>query len=113
MLNLRKLAANFSFLVFGEIISKIFTFVAFALLARSFGPQKFGHLEFVLAVIVFATLFTDFGANPLGSRDVAKASDKIGQITASIVIMRMILALMTYCLVYGFILVFLEGKPHV
>jgi O-antigen/teichoic acid export membrane protein len=112
MFDFRKLATNFSFLVFGEVISKIFTFAAFAFLARTFGPEKFGHLEFVLALMIFATLLTDFGANPLGSREVAKASVGIGRIVTSIIVMRMILAIVTYCLLAGFIQLFFRDESH-
>jgi O-antigen/teichoic acid export membrane protein len=112
MFDFRKLAANFSFLVVGEIISKIFTFAAFAFLARTFGPLQFGHLEFVLAVMIFATLLVDFGANPLGSREVAQARERIGEIVASLVGMRAILSFLTYGLLFGFALIFLNDKPQ-
>jgi O-antigen/teichoic acid export membrane protein len=112
MFDFRKLAANFSFLVFGETISKILTFAAFALLARSFGPEEFGHLEFVLAVMIFGTLLVDFGANPLGSREVAKAPGRLGEIVASIVGMRVMLSVVTYGLLFGFTLIFLRDKPQ-
>ena len=112
MLDFHKLAANFSFLVFGEAISKVFTFIAFAFLARTFGPLEFGHLEFVLALMIFATLLVDFGANPLGSREVAKAPYKIGEIVANIFCMRLILAVIAYCLLFGFMLIFLWDKPQ-
>ncbi len=112
MLDFRKLAANFSFLVLGEAISKVFTFIAFAFLARTFGPKEFGYLEFVLAVIMFATLLTDFGANPLGSREVAKAREKLDKIITSIVSMRVIFFISTYCLLFVFAMIFLRDKPQ-
>jgi O-antigen/teichoic acid export membrane protein len=112
MLDFQKLATNFSFLVFGEAISKIFTFIAFAYLARTFGPLEFGHLEFVLAVMIFATLLVDFGSNPLGSREIAKTPYKIGEIVASIIGMRIILAVIAFCLLFVFMLIFLWGKPQ-
>jgi O-antigen/teichoic acid export membrane protein len=112
MFDSHKLLANLSFLVLGETISKILTFAAFVFLARAFGPLEFGHLEFVLAVMIFATLFVDFGANPLGSREVAKAPYKVGEIVANIVGMRIILAVVAYCLLFGFMLIFLWDKPQ-
>lgn len=112
MFDFRKLATNFSFLVLGEAVSKIFAFAAFVFLARTFGPREFGHLEFVLAVIIFATLLTDFGANPLGSREVAKAREKLNKIITSIVSMRIILFISTYCLLFVFALIFLRDKPQ-
>jgi O-antigen/teichoic acid export membrane protein len=112
MFDFRRLVTNFSFLVLGEVVSKIFTFAAFAFLARTFGPEKFGLLEFVLALMIFATLLSDFGANPLGSREVAKALDRIGEIVASIVMMRAILAIATYCLLVGFMLLFFGDQSQ-
>jgi len=111
-IDFRKLAENFSFLVIGEVISKIFTFAAFAFLARAFGPIEFGHLEFVLAVMIFAMLFVDFGANPYGSREIAKAQQRIGEIVASLVGMRAILVIIAYGLLYGFSLFFFSHSPQ-
>lgn len=112
MLNFRKLATNFSFLLLGEAVSKILALAAFVFLARTFGPREFGYLEFVLAVIMLATLFTDFGANPLGSREVAKAREQLHEIVAGIVGMRAILFISTYCLLSVFAVIFLRDKPQ-
>ncbi len=112
MSDFRKLATNFSFLICGEVISKVFTFAAFAFLARTFGPEKFGYLEFVLALMIFATLISDFGANPLGSREVAKSPAEIGEIVTSIIVMRAVLAIVTYCLLVGFMQIFFSDKSQ-
>jgi len=113
MLDSRKLTSNLSFLFVGEAISKVLTFAAFALLARTFGPVEFGYIEFVLAVMIFSTLLVDFGANPLGSREVAKARERLGETVAGIVGMRAILTISTYGLLLMFALVFLWDKPEV
>ena len=71
-LNFRKLVSNFTLLTGGEVLSKIFTFIAFTFLARMLGPTNFGHLEFALAVMVFFSLLVDFGTSPYGAREIAK-----------------------------------------
>ena len=89
---LRKLAANFSFLTGGEIFSKICTFAAFTFLARTLGPQQFGYLEFTLAVMVFFTLFVDFGSSPYGAREIALNRENIPLHVSNIFTMRLFLA---------------------
>ena len=50
-----RLAANYVILSAGEFIAKVFGAVAFAYLARVLGPQRYGYLEFAIAIIFFFT----------------------------------------------------------
>ncbi len=68
----RKLAANFVVLSGGEAISKIFTFIAFTYLARVFGPDTFGDIEFALAIALFLNIVVEGGLRLLGAREIAK-----------------------------------------
>lgn len=99
----RKLVTNFTLLSGGEVLSKIFTFFAFAYLARVLAPNNFGYLEFTLAVMVFLTLFVDFGTSPYGAREVAKNSERIEVLIFNIIALRVIFALLGYLLLLAFI----------
>src|SRR5438034_2052769 len=98
-ISFRQLASNFSYLTAGEAISKLFTFAAFSMLARVLGPNNFGYLEFTLAIMVFFTLLVDFGSSPYGAREVAKDQTQIGELSTTIVALRIVFALAGYLLV--------------
>ena len=68
----RRLSLNFMILSGGEAIVKLLTFAAFFWIARALGPQRYGSVEFAVAVMAFFTLFTDFGIGDYGAREVAR-----------------------------------------
>ncbi len=97
-IKIKKLATNYTFLSGGEAISKLCTFVAFTYLARILGPHYFGYLEFTLAIMVFFTLFVDFGSSPYGAREIAKHEDQVGILSTNIVALRILFATSGYLL---------------
>lgn len=99
-LSFKKLAANFSFLTGGEIFSKICTFAAFTYLARTLGPQQFGYLEFALAIMVFLSLFVDFGSSPYGAREIALNPESLPHHLTKVISLRILLALLAVLVVF-------------
>lgn len=100
--NPRKLAFNFVLLSGGEALSKVFAFVAFAYLARLFGPNTYGDIEFALAVALFFNLVVEGGLGILGAREIAKDEKCVLSITFHIVIMRCLLAVGAFLLLLLF-----------
>jgi O-antigen/teichoic acid export membrane protein len=84
------------FLTGGEIAAKLFCFFAFTRLGRVLGPERYGSLEFVLALIVFFTLPADCGLGSYGAREIAKGRYAVGRLLAGIATMRLLLALGTF-----------------
>lgn len=103
-MNLRQLASNYTFLITGEILSKICTFAAFTFLARVLGPEYFGYLEFTIALIVILTLLVDFGSGPFGAREIAKDSGQVPYLLGNIAILRLLMAIFIYVLLVSFLL---------
>jgi O-antigen/teichoic acid export membrane protein len=91
----RSLVANLGLLATGEILSKVFTLVAFAHLARVLGPVSFGNVEFALAVIFIFSLLIDLGLGIYGAREIAKDRVFIPSITQRVVSTRCWLTLIT------------------
>jgi O-antigen/teichoic acid export membrane protein len=85
----------------GELTSKVFTFLAFAYLARVLGPGSFGALEFTLALMVFLTLFVDFGTSPYGAREVARDPTRLPELLGNILRQRFGLAALAYGALFG------------
>lgn len=87
-----RLATNYVILSGAELVSKVLAAIAFAYLARVLGPQNYGHLEFVLAVIFFFTLVVDSGLSSYGAREIAKDGDAAPRLIAHITAARVVLA---------------------
>jgi O-antigen/teichoic acid export membrane protein len=91
----RALVANLGLLAMGEMLSKVFTLVAFAHLARVLGPVSFGNIEFALAVTFIFSLLIDLGLGIYGAREIAKDRALLPSITRRVVSTRCWLTLIT------------------
>jgi O-antigen/teichoic acid export membrane protein len=100
--NPRQLALNVVVLTGGEAASKILAFVAFAYLARIFGPSTYGEMEFALAVALFFNLVVEGGLGLLGAREIAKEESAVSTLTFHIVILRCALACAAFLLLVFF-----------
>jgi O-antigen/teichoic acid export membrane protein len=112
MISLRRLASNYSLLVAGEALSKVFSFAAFMYLARILGPKNYGYLEFTLAVMVFFTLLVDMGTGPWGARQIPRDPNKIPETTAFVVLLRLLMASAGFLLLFLFSRAIAEELPR-
>jgi len=71
-LPVRRLALNFLLLTAGECLAKLLTFTAFVYLARTLGPEAYGGVEFVQALMIFFTLGGDCGLGAYWAREIAR-----------------------------------------
>ena len=91
----RKLARNYLALVAGELLAKLVNFVAFAWLGRTLGAERYGSLEFTLAVMVFFTLPVDMGLGVFGAREIARNPQAGPRLLAGVTALRGLLALVS------------------
>ena len=89
----RRLAANYLYLAAGECAAKLLTFIAFSYLARTLGPERYGNLEFTLALMVFFTLPADLGLGSYGAREIAKNKSRAASLLREITGVRLLLVL--------------------
>lgn len=108
----RQLAINFLLLAGGEFLAKVLTFFAFSHLARTLGPQRYGSLEFVLAVMVFFTLPVDFGLGSYGAREIAKNEGSTYRLLREIVGMRTVLSVCSFLALLLFLTVMPRGPEE-
>jgi PST family polysaccharide transporter len=104
----RKLAWNYALLIGGEIFAKLAAFLAFTHLGRTLGRERYGSVEFAIALIVFFSLPVSFGLEEYGARELARyGGDKNGRmaLAVEIAIVRAALALVAAaalgCLVWA------------
>jgi O-antigen/teichoic acid export membrane protein len=104
------LVKNFLSLAGAELISKLVTFLAFAYLARRFGPAGYGYVEWAGAVMMCASLIVDQGFNLYGAREIAKDPSKTPSLVSEVVTVRFVLAALGYAAVVLFALAFVRER---
>jgi len=87
----------------GELAAKLFCFFAFTKIGRVFGPERYGSLEFVLAVIVFFTLPVDGGLGSYGAREIARGRYPAPRLMAGIATLRLLLALSSFAVLLAIV----------
>lgn len=102
------LVRNFLSLSGAEALTKLATFVAFAYLARLFGPAGFGYIEWAGTVLMCSSLIVDQGFSAYGAREIAKSPDKTAQLVSEVVTARILLAVIGYIAIAAFALLFVR-----
>jgi O-antigen/teichoic acid export membrane protein len=93
---------NYSFLASSYAASRLLTFFTLVYIARRLGVQAFGQVNFALAILTYSTLLTHLGLMTFGTREVARHPGQIQRQVASIVSLRMVLALASFLLLLAF-----------
>ena len=75
------------------MIARLVGFAGTAYLARVLGPEGFGILGFALAFTGYIALAVDGGFNAVGAREVARRPADAASLAASIVVVRLLLAM--------------------
>jgi len=99
-----RLVQGMLFLSGGEMAAKLFCFVAFTRIGRLLGPERYGSLEFVLALIVFFTLPADCGLGSYGAREIARGRYPVPRLLAGIATLRLLLALGSFAVLMATVL---------
>jgi O-antigen/teichoic acid export membrane protein len=80
-------------LVLGEGVAKLAGFAAFAYLARTLAPERYGGVELASAISMLFFLVVDFGFAPIGARELARDRGSARWLAAAIPTLRLGLAL--------------------
>ena len=97
LIDFKRLSINYATLFFEEAVSKILGFVAFVFMARIFGPNYYGQLEFAIAAVFIFNLIVDSGFWNLGMREIAKDEKVVDQYVSHIVFIQYLFAIGSYC----------------
>jgi len=98
----RRAAKNFLSLSSAQIISQVIYFLVIIYLARTLGATGFGKISFAQAVVLYFMLIGDLGLSVLGVREVARDRSEIDSYAASIISLRLTLALVSFVLLVVF-----------
>ena len=100
---------NALILMFDSVIKILAGFILTVLIARFFGPGKFGDINYVLAVVEILQIFVLFGFDDIVLRDLGQKNISDNIILGSAVALRVLFAAITY--VAGiFLFIFFFGK---
>jgi O-antigen/teichoic acid export membrane protein len=92
----RRLTVNYLLLTGGESLAKLCSLVAYVYLGRILGPERYGSLEFVLAMMIFFTLPVDFGLGVYGTRELARNRRRAAELLREVSALRLVLACISF-----------------
>jgi len=98
---------NFLKLGSGEALTRLVTFLATIYIARVLGPESYGIVGFALAVTLYFSWFTDFGAELLAPRELARDPERMRDLAPSLVAARTLIAIVCAIAIAAFSLLFL------
>jgi len=97
----KKIFQNTLTLLAGNVFKNITGFAAVVYLARVLLPETFGKLNFAIAFVAYFILIVNMGLPLYGTREVARAKDKIGDYLGNIWSMRLYLAVFGFLALYA------------
>lgn len=87
---------NSLYLLASSIIQKLFNLIYFVCIARAFGPLEQGKYSAALAFCTLFSVFIDFGASAVLTRETARNREKAGVYLGQILFFRLSVGVLTY-----------------
>ena len=86
---IRRVLSNTSWLASEKVLTMSVSLVLSIFLARSLGPETWGRLNYLLAIVAMLGPFTSLGLNAIITREVIKAPEYVDKIIATALIYRL------------------------
>jgi O-antigen/teichoic acid export membrane protein len=102
---MKPLVKNFFSLLIGNVGSRILGFFVTVYLARVLEVSGFGKLQFALAFFSYGLILINPGLLLLGTREVVKDRGKIGEYVPSIMLLRLLLAILSFLLIVSLLFI--------
>lgn len=99
MLKINKVAKNLLSIGVSSFASQLIMFFLIAYYARVLSVESFGIVNLAQSILVYFTMITLFGFQTLGTREVSKAGKNLGQLTAYIGIIRLVVSIICFVIV--------------
>jgi len=108
----KRIVSNFSFRIFGNIISRSLVVITIPIIARAFGPATYGNWNLILVIISYALLPVDYGFSTHGLREIACEKDKIKreEIVSTILSARLTISIITFVIATILIILFFRNN---
>tara|TARA_B100000676_G_scaffold310317_1_gene376431 strand:+ start:215 stop:1531 length:1317 start_codon:yes stop_codon:yes gene_type:complete len=89
-LSARIILSNSGWLIVGKMLSMVAGFFSIALVARVYGPERFGFLSLALSVVALASPLLQLGLNSIVTRDLVNSRGSRDVIIFTVLVMRLI-----------------------
>lgn len=100
MFKINKVAKNFLSVSLSNILSQVFIFLVGTYYAHRLTTEGFGNVTLVQAFMVYFTLFTLFGLQTYGTREVSKDVNSVSLIAGNILTLRFIIFIISYLFIF-------------
>lgn len=105
----QRIAKNTLSLLISGAVSQLLLFVSLVYLARVLGADNFGKISLANAIVIYFTIFANLGLPLLGTREIARDRNRIGDYFSNILMLRACLAVLSFSFLLALIL--LLNKP--
>ncbi len=106
----KKIAANTTFILAGNIVVKLLALLVSVYLARYLSVEYFGEYNFVITYLTFFIFVANFGLDPILIRDLSRADSNIDHLTSNILIIRVLTSV--FSILLAIVLIRLLGYPE-
>lgn len=102
----RVIFKNSVWLIAGEVLGKIAIFFLTIIVAREFGVSNFGKYNLALSFVMIFSVISNLGSNTFLFREIARNKHLSSKYVSNILVMRVILSIIFFIIVYVFAIVF-------
>ena len=106
----KKIAANTTFILGGNVVVKLLALFVSVYLARYLGVEYFGEYNFVITYLTFFIFVANFGLDPILIRDLSRDGSNINHLTSNILIIRILTSL--FSIILAILSIRLLGYPE-
>lgn len=96
MKKIKSIGKNFLSISAANILSQLMTFLVVAYYARILGVDKFGIISLAQSILTYFTMFTLFGFQTLGTKEVAKQDKSKETLCGNIIFIRFVCAIVSF-----------------
>lgn len=104
MKKIKSIGKNFLSISIANLISQLMTFLVIAYYARILTVDKFGQISLAQSILTYFTMFTLFGFQTLGTKEVSKNQESIENLAGNVMFIRLI------CAATSFLIIILIGS---
>lgn len=95
----KRIAKNSSYMFFANIFKKIMSFIITIVFARYLGVEQFGQISFALGFVVLFSIITDFGAQILINREIARNKELVNKYVSNVIMLKIFASIILFAVV--------------
>ncbi len=99
------MARNIMWLLFDKVLRMLCGVVIIFWMARHFGPENFGLLNYTIALVAIFTVISSFGLNSIVVRDLVRSESEKLEILGSAFFLKIIASIVSYFLLIAMLLI--------